>query len=213
MSSKEQEEVSYSSDEEEDENKVSSDVEEEEEEEQEEDDVSIPENNSEKDDDNMDEDEDEILENNGNFIPQMSDTEEDDEDDDEMNETYLQKFNAEVNNNYIVDFHPECTINNYDEISTLTKVVRDKNNNIIDKIHRTIPFLTKYERTRILGQRAKQINSGAKAFVKVPENVIDGYLIAELELSQKRLPFIIRRPLPGGGCEYWNVKDLEIISF
>jgi len=150
-------------------------------------------------------------------IPQLGGTNEDedeDEDDyDDDNSPYLQKFNAEINRNYIVDFHPECTINNYDEINALTFVVRDKNNNIVDELHKTIPFMTKYERTRIIGQRAKQINSGAKAFVKVPENVIDGYLIAELELYQKRIPFIIRRPLPGGGCEYWNLKDLEIVSF
>ena len=49
--------------------------------------------------------------------------------------------------------------------------------------------------------------------MRVPENVVDGYIIAELELQQKRIPFIIRRPLPNGGCEYWNLKDLEIISF
>jgi len=149
-------------------------------------------------------------------IPQLGGSKEDDDDeddDDDDNSPYLQKFNAEINKNYIVDFHPECTINNYDEINALTFVVRDKNNNVVDEIHKTIPFLTKYERTRIIGQRAKQINSGAKAFVKVPENVIDGYLIAELELAQKRIPFIIRRPLPGGGCEYWNLKDLEIVSF
>ena len=74
-------------------------------------------------------------------------------------------------------------------------------------------LVTKYEKSRILGQRAKQINSGAYPFVKVPENVIDGYIIAELELKQQRIPFIIRRPLPNGGSEYWKVKDLEDISF
>ena len=104
-------------------------------------------------------------------------------------------------------------INNYDEISAMARVIRDKNNNVIDDLHRTIPYLTKYEKARILGQRAKQINSGAKAFVKVPENIIDGYLVAELELMQKRIPFIIRRPIAGGGCEYWNLKDLEIFGF
>jgi DNA-directed RNA polymerase I, II, and III subunit RPABC2 len=146
-------------------------------------------------------------------IPQLGGSMEDEEDDDDVAGPYLQKFNAEVNKNYLIDFHPECTINNYDEINALTRVIRDKNNNVVDEIHKTIPFLTKYERTRIIGQRAKQINSGAKAFVKVPENVIDGYLVAELELSLKRIPFIIRRPLPGGGCEYWNLKDLEVVSF
>ena len=80
-------------------------------------------------------------------------------------------------------------------------------------MHKSIPYLTKYERARILGQRSKQINSGAKPFIKVPETIIDGYLIAELELIQKRIPFIIRRPIPGGSCEYWNLKDLEIICF
>jgi DNA-directed RNA polymerase I, II, and III subunit RPABC2 len=138
---------------------------------------------------------------------------EDENDDDDYQTPYLQKFNAEINKNYILDFHPECAVNNYDEISVLTQIIRDGANNVIDDLHKTIPFLTKYERTRVIGQRAKQINSGAKAFVKVPENVIDGYLVAELELIQKRIPFIIRRPTPGGGCEYWNLKDLEVVSF
>lgn len=140
------------------------------------------------------------------------DSEEDNDEDDDGQE-YLKKFDKEVNKNYIMDFHPECILHNYEEIDAMTNVVRDKNNVIIDPLHKTIPFLTKYEKARILGQRAKQINSGATPFVKVPENVIDGYLIAELELAEKRIPFIIRRPLPNGGSEYWNIKDLEIVGF
>jgi len=137
--------------------------------------------------------------------------EEDEEDDD--GEAYLQKFDNSINNNYIVNFHPECVLQNYDEILSMVKVIRDSNGNIIDDLHRTIPYITKYERARILGQRAKQINSGATPFIKVPENVIDGYVIAELELKEKRIPFIIRRPLPNGGSEYWSLRDLEDISF
>jgi len=137
----------------------------------------------------------------------------DDDDEDNDNELYLQKFDNEITKNYINEFHPECLIHNYDEISKLTVVVRDSNNIIIDPLHKTIPFLTKYEKARILGQRAKQIETGARPFVNVPENIIDSYIIAELELQQKRIPFIIRRPIPGGACEYWNLKDLEMISF
>jgi DNA-directed RNA polymerase I, II, and III subunit RPABC2 len=138
-----------------------------------------------------------------------------DEEDDEdpTGEVYLQKFDKEINDNYLVNIHPESAIHNYDEILAMTKVVRDKNGIIIDDLHKTIPYLTKYEKARILGQRAKQINSGATVFVKVPEKVIDGYLIAELELQEKRVPFIIRRPMPNGGSEYWSIKDLENISF
>ena len=136
-----------------------------------------------------------------------------DDEDEDYDDSYLQKFDHEVTKNYINEFHPECLIHNYDEITKLTSVVRDSNNIIVDPLHKTIPFLTKYEKARILGQRAKQIETGAKPFISIPENVIDGYVIAELELQQKRIPFIIRRPVPGGGFEYWNLRDLEIIGF
>lgn len=142
--------------------------------------------------------------------PDIDDDEDDDDDDGEM---YLQKFDQSVNDNYIVDFHPESVLQNYDEILAMSKVIRDTDGIIIDDLHKTIPYLTKYEKARILGQRAKQINAGATPFVKVPENVIDGYIIAEIELKDKRIPFIIRRPLPNGGSEYWSLKDLEDISF
>ena len=145
------------------------------------------------------------------FSDEISDDEDDDEDDD--GEMYLKKFDREVNENYIVNNHPECMMQNYDEILAMTTVVRDENNIIIDDLHRTNPFLTKYERARILGQRAKQIETGATPFVKVPENIIDSYLIAEMELQQVRIPFIIRRPLPNGGSEYWKISDLENIAF
>ena len=137
----------------------------------------------------------------------------DDDDDDTYDDNYLQKFDNEITKNYINEFHPECLHHNYDEIALMSLVTRDNHNIIIDAFHKTIPTLTKYEKARILGQRASQIESGAKPLVSVPEHIVEGYLIAELELKQKRIPFIIRRPIPGGGCEYWNIKDLEDISF
>lgn len=143
-------------------------------------------------------------------IPMDSDDEDEDE---EFDDNYLQKFDNEITKNYVHEFHPECLQHNYDEVAKMSVVIRDSSNIIVDPFHKTIPYLTKYERARILGQRAKQIESGAKPLVKVPENVIDGYIIAELELQQKRIPFIIRRPIPGGAFEYWNLKDLEIIAF
>ena len=145
--------------------------------------------------------------------PEYKKQEDDADSDEETDENYLQKFDIDINKNYLLEVHPECLHHNYDEIEALTVIVRDANNNIIDPLHRTIPFLTKYERARILGQRAKQINMGAQAFVEIPENVIDGIIVAELELKQKKIPFIIKRPLPNGACEYWNVNDLENILY
>jgi DNA-directed RNA polymerase I, II, and III subunit RPABC2 len=136
-----------------------------------------------------------------------------DEEEDDYDDNYLQKFDNEIMKNYITEFHPECLNHNYDEISKLSVVVRNSDNIIIDPLHRTIPYLTKYEKARILGQRAKQIETGARPLVKIPENIVDSYIIAELELREKKIPFIIRRPIPGGACEYWSLRDLEIIAF
>ena len=139
------------------------------------------------------------------------DGDENDNDEDDIN-TKLKKFDKELRDNYLMNFHPESLVQNYDEIYNLARVVRDDNCIIVDALHRTLPILTKYEKSRILGQRAKQINDGATPFVKVPEGVIDGYLIAIKELGEKKIPFIIRRPLPNGGSEYWHLEDLEIIN-
>jgi DNA-directed RNA polymerase I, II, and III subunit RPABC2 len=147
-----------------------------------------------------------------NYIPD-SENENDDEEDEDDEDNYLNKFDNDLMKNYINDFHPECLSHNYEEISKLSVVVRNSDGIIIDPFHKTIPFLTKYEKTRILGQRAKQIEIGAKPLVKVEETIIDSHIIAELELKEKKIPFIIRRPIPGGACEYWNVADLEEIGF
>ena len=133
-----------------------------------------------------------------------------DEDDDD-DENYLQKFDENLKQNVISDYHPEMQQHNYDEIESLCVIVKDSHGVIIDPLHKTLPFLTKYEKARILGERAKQINAGAKPFVKIDNNVIDGYLIALSELEQKMIPFIVKRPLPNGGCEYWRLRDLEIL--
>ena len=183
------------------------------------------------DSDNPDEDEDEDIELDEEGEPVVKESatkksvskpkktmqlvvEDDDDDyDDEYDENYLQKFDNDIIKNYVSEYHPECLNHNYDEITKLNIIVRNSDGIIIDPFHRTIPFLTKYERARVLGQRAKQIETGAKPLVKVPENVVDAYIIAELELKEKKIPFIIRRPIPGGGCEYWNLKDLEVIAY
>jgi DNA-directed RNA polymerase I, II, and III subunit RPABC2 len=138
------------------------------------------------------------------------DSDEEDDDNDDGN-NYLRKFETEMHDNYIASYHQEMMHLNNAEVSALARVVRNTEGAIIDVMHKTMPILTKYEKTRILGQRAKQLNQGAQPMIPVDKKIIDGYLIAQLELQQKALPFIIRRPLPGGKSEYWRVSDLEII--
>ena len=172
-----------------------------------------------EDDDAADE-EDEEDENENLEIKKSNDLEndlnisddDDDDDEDDDDENYLQKFNENLKHNIINENHPELQFHNYEEIENLSVIVRDDSGKIIDPLHRTIPFLTKYEKSRILGERANQINSGGKPFIEIESNVIDGYLIALQELKQRKIPFIIKRPLSNGGCEYWKVKDLEMLE-
>jgi DNA-directed RNA polymerase I, II, and III subunit RPABC2 len=134
---------------------------------------------------------------------------EDDEDDDDEN--YLQKFGEGIQKKVVEEYHPELVAHNTEEIEALSTVIRDSTGLIIDPFHKTTPILSRYEKARILGERAKQLNCGAQPFIEVDETMIDGYLIALKELEEKKIPFIIQRPLPNGGCEYWSLRDLEIL--
>ena len=124
---------------------------------------------------------------------------------------FLQKFNKDSKNDFIASNHQECLSKNLDEIKDLLNVIRDKNNIIIDELHKTIPILTKYEKTRILGIRIKQLNNGSLPYVMVSEDLLDNFIIAEKELKEKKIPFIIQRPLPNNTFEYWKLEDLEIL--
>jgi len=137
--------------------------------------------------------------------PDLLDSDEEDED------SYVRKLDESISQNLIETFHPESKVHNFEEVQALCNLVRDANGAVVDPLHRTSPFMTKYEKTRLLGIRAKQLDRGATPLVKVPVGVIDGYTIALAELEQKRMPFIIRRPIPGGGSEYWRAYDLEVL--
>lgn len=134
-----------------------------------------------------------------------------DDDDDEDDEDYLKKFDESLNKNIIRDHHPELQIHSYEEIEALCTIVRDERGNIIDPFHKMLPIVTRYEKARVLGERAKQIDAGGAIFVEVEESMIDAYLIALKEFEAKKIPFIVQRPLPDGGCEYWRLSDLEIL--
>lgn len=98
--------------------------------------------------------------------------------------------------------HPELII---DYIETVTPLCEGTKN------HTTYPFLTIYEKAAIIGLRANQLSQGIRPFITVPRHVTDVRQIARLELEQKKIPFIVKRPLPDGTYEYWRLRDLMLI--
>ncbi|KAI0328515.1 RNA polymerase Rpb6 [Cubamyces sp. BRFM 1775] len=76
-----------------------------------------------------------------------------------------------------------------------------------NKVRVTTPYLTKYERARVLGTRALQISMNAPVLVPL-DGETDALQIAIKELSQRKIPLIIRRYLPDGSFEDWSVSEL-----
>jgi DNA-directed RNA polymerase subunit K/omega len=130
---------------------------------------------------------------------------------DEEDDEYYQKLRGQ--SKIIQDaYHPELVAHSIDEVRVLSLVVRDRNGTIIDANHRTLPFLTKYEKARVLGERTQQLERGAPTFLaELDARIIKSNLIATMELEQRKIPFIIQRPMPNGKCEFWPLKELEII--
>ncbi|KAI9763180.1 MAG: DNA-directed RNA polymerases I II and III subunit RPABC2 [Geoglossum simile] len=79
------------------------------------------------------------------------------------------------------------------ELGALT--VKDKR--ISDDKRSTTPYMTKYERARVLGTRALQISMNAPVLVDL-EGETDPLQIAIKELREKKIPLVVRRYLPDG---------------
>lgn len=167
-------------------------------------------NESQNDENSVEDDDDgEYVEEND--IPLLHGGGDSDDDEEDEDEERLKKFNDSVKKDLISQYHPEMMEHNEHEIKLMSTVVRNGEGRIIDNLHRSIPFVTKYEKARIIGERTRQLNSGAIPFIDVSSDIIDGYLIAVEEFNKKKIPFIVKRPLPSGKCEYWKLSDLEIM--
>ena len=186
------------------------------------DDVNVEDDSELETEDEQGEDDVEEYENNV-IIDNQNDNEYDDSSSDESDEDeiessddeYYSKVDDEFKVELMKSIHPEEFDDDYGTMRVLTEINRDSDNIIIDNKHKTLPILTKYEKARILGLRISQLNKGAKPFIVFDDEsrkVIDTYLIAEKELREKRLPYIIMRPIPNGKKEYWSLRDLEIID-
>ena len=88
--------------------------------------------------------------------------------------------------------------------------------NIYEKIlkedKKTLPIMSKYEKARLIGERAQQIADGAKPTIIVPQGIKSTIEIAKLELIQRKIPLIVRRKLSKNNFEDWRIEEFEIIN-
>ena len=120
---------------------------------------------------------------------------EDDDDDD------LVEHNAEQRNQRLLQqFHPEKMHLTENALRVVKK----------ESFHKkTPPFLTRFEQTRILSFRTRQLLEGARPYIPVTPKM-DSFDIAKEELKQRKIPYIIKRPLPDGTFDYHQLKSMSL---
>lgn len=197
----------------------------------EEDDLMLPQEDDDDDDDDendndevidgVEEEEDDIERVMDNESVLSDDSEEEEENDDDYEDVYMDnRIDDEFKMKFIQTIHPEEVHDQMDKMNASTIIKKQHNvddthsipNLIQDSDHSSYPFLTKYERARVIGLRISQLNEGARPFIRLQHKIIDNHIIAEKELQEKKLPFIVMRPMPNGKKEYWRLEDLEIIE-
>ena len=103
-----------------------------------------------------------------------------------------------------VDYIPEVSTS---DVENITNFLKNYETNV--KNNKTSNILSKYEKTRILSERAQQIEDGSPPYIVNFERFNSSYAIAIEELNQKKIPFIIRRTNPHlKYFEYWKLKDM-----
>ena len=68
--------------------------------------------------------------------------------------------------------------------------------------------LDKFEKVRILGQRANQISLGAPPLVDIT-GLTDALSIAEKELKERKIPFTVKRTVPNGNIKEYSLSEME----
>merc|ERR1711893_543969 len=96
-----------------------------------------------------------------------------------------------------------------EQVDILPQEDAEKNLRVDPEKRMTTPYMTKYERARVLGTRALQIAMCAPVMVEL-EGETDPLQIAMKELKARKIPMIIRRYLPDGSFEDWGIDELII---
>ncbi|KAI1331121.1 RNA polymerase Rpb6 [Xylariaceae sp. FL0255] len=122
---------------------------------------------------------------------------------DDADEEYNRRANDDEDN-VIISGDPSAAAN-IQKGASRNKSIKDKK--IPNEERSTTPYMTKYEKARILGTRALQISMNAPVLVDL-EGESDPLQIAIKEMNEKKIPLIVRRYMPDGYYEDWTCEEL-----
>ena len=67
------------------------------------------------------------------------------------------------------------------------------------------------KKQKFFTKEVQQLANNSKPLISNPQNFNNIYEIAVQELKQKKIPFIIKRPI-NNSYEYWKLEDLNVIN-
>ncbi|KAI1361557.1 RNA polymerase Rpb6 [Xylaria arbuscula] len=123
----------------------------------------------------------------------------------EDNDDDFNRRGQEEEENVVIAGDPSAAAANAQKGPAGNKSIKDKK--IPNEERTTTPYMTKYERARILGTRALQISMNAPVLVDL-EGESDPLQIAIKEMNEKKIPLIVRRYMPDGYYEDWTCEEL-----
>jgi len=112
---------------------------------------------------------------------------------------------------FLTMHHPECRLDYIEDVLKVLPLSAYPPDQKSDMRHKSVPYLTLFEKTKLIVFLANQLAQGARPLIEVPQHITDVIEIARLELEQKRMPYILKRSMPDGTFEYWRLTDLLII--
>ena len=120
------------------------------------------------------------------------------------------------------DEQDDVEFNEFDEIENVLEtelgICNNKRGQVLSEFKSTPCYMNRFEKARIIGIRAEAIEKGAKILIDLdldyPElkKLYDPVKIATQELEDQVLNMTVRRYLPNGNYEDWNVHELIIIN-
>lgn len=83
--------------------------------------------------------------------------------------------------------------------------------------YRSLPILTKYEFDQIIGLRTMHLSRGAPPLIPLSEGfTVESNIrlreVAQKELLEGKLPYMVKRVMPNGKTEYWSLGDLDLTA-
>lgn len=148
-----------------------------------------------------------ILDN--NLLDQIvDDNVSEEEEDDSGSELEAESISEQVSD-YEDEIDDELTLEIEDGSLGTEQIVQKTIDLGSDRKKKSLNILSKYERTKLLGIRARLIEQGADIYTSITGlKNISPLDIARKELKERVIPLKIQRKLPNGLIELWDVEKL-----